>query len=371
MAELPKVIAFAHSVVCFFRRLVREEKSLTWRCMMKNISSYRLLSRTRWATLLLTGLLLFFSLGSALAQSMHWSPESMNFPDVPYGTTETQTLTLTNADLALPLNINSIEWTFMMYYDPLGESLPAFSFAADRLVPSTLLPGESMTIDITFSPIDDGIMSFVSAEMRITNTSGNDPSLNFFVVGLGVNDDLCAPMTTCDGLCKDLSSDAQNCGLCDNACSAPANAMANCQAGICGFICDAGYEPVGDGCQLIVEQTLEEMMDNLLAFADQSVENGTLLGLGPGASGPAKRDAFIHHLALAQEWISFGTPETLEAACGSLNFNQLRCDGGWPFIMPPDFVAGEAASEIYNRILAIMDLIEGCERTEAPARPQQ
>ena len=138
---------------------------------MMNIHSNCLLPRKCLSTFLFVGLLLFFSFSSALAQDMHWSPETMNFPDVPYGTTETQTLTLTNADSLVPLAINSLEWTFMMYYDPLGEHLPAFSFAADRSVPAELLPGESMTIDITFSPIDDGMMSFVSAMMLIENTS--------------------------------------------------------------------------------------------------------------------------------------------------------------------------------------------------------
>ena len=340
---------------------------------MKKIHSGCSLPRKLLSTFLFVGILLFFSLNTAVAQDISWTPLSMSFPDVPYGTTETRTLTITNDDSTDPVSIDNIEWTFMSYYDPFGDPVPAFSYTADRLVPATLLPGTSMDIEISFSPVDDGVMSFVSANLLITNTSANAASLNYWLDGNGTDYDPCYPLSFCDGICQDLSSDLENCGQCNNVCSIPENGTAFCEEGTCGFTCDEGYEPVGNGCQLIViiPETLEEQMDALLLYATQAKEDGTLVGLGPGASGPAKLDVFINRLALSQEWISFGTPETLAAACGSLNFNQLRCDGGWPFIMPPDFVAGEAASEIYDRILSIMALIEGCEITDAPKKPRQ
>jgi len=40
-------------------------------------------------------------------------------------------------------------------------------------LPADLLPGESMIIDIYFTPINDGIISIANASMVITNDSEN------------------------------------------------------------------------------------------------------------------------------------------------------------------------------------------------------
>jgi len=321
------------------------------------------------AAVFLSGSLLIASPLSVMAQDIGWSPEIMTFPSTVIGTTATQTVTLTNLDDKLPSGVTSIEWT---YNEPGELSLnPSFAFIADRPVPAELMPGESMTIDISFTPETPTIKA---ANLLITNTSGNSPSLNYFITGDGVDSDLCYPLSNCSGVCVDLKNDINSCGSCDNVCDVPLNGAAVCGAGVCDFICDEGYEQVGDGCEAIVAKTTKELMDELMAFVSQSVESGALVGLGPTGHDQAGEDrlkGFIFNLEQAQTRIDTGTPEMLKAACGFLNRDQLQSDGGWPFVMPPDFVAGEAASEVNGRIIEVIGAIEGCELMQAPIRPQQ
>ncbi|MCZ7678597.1 MAG: hypothetical protein M5U28_07430 [Sandaracinaceae bacterium] len=68
-----------------------------------------------------------------------------------------------------------------------------------------------------------------------------------------------AGRTDCEGACVDVSSDPLRCGGCDTRCTSPANAVATCMAGSCGFECDDGFADCdGDpanGC----ESTLREL----------------------------------------------------------------------------------------------------------------
>ncbi len=68
-----------------------------------------------------------------------------------------------------------------------------------------------------------------------------------------------AGTTDCAGACVDVTSDPLRCGGCDVRCAAPANAVATCMAGACGFECDEGFADCdGDpsnGC----ESTLHEL----------------------------------------------------------------------------------------------------------------
>ena len=356
---------------------------------------------TKTTTILLAGLLLGISAMSATAQDISWTPESMTFPDTPIGTTATQTLTITNEGEALPIAIDNIRWT----WNQAGEITLTwqFAFVADGHIPTILLPGESIDIDILFTP--EVAFTFASANLLITNSSSNAASLNYWVDGTGSEDDPCDPLSSCAGICIDLqndlnncgscdyvcpvpsvglavcnagvcgyvcdasinlSSDPQNCGSCDNICDTPMHGTAFCEDGNCGFVCDEGYEPVGDGCQAIVAQTPEELMDALLAFVLESRDTGALIGLGPSGrnqAGEAKLKVFVKNIEKANENFDKGTQVGLTQACGFLNFSQLRSDGGWPFVMPPDFVAGEAASEVYDRIIELMAAMDCFEPT--------
>ena len=210
---------------------------------MSQMISFRMTLCTKFAVILLSGFLFFISPFSAMAQSLSWSPLIMDFPAVPIGTTETQTLTITNSGTSA-LTIDAVDWTYNLF--------ESFNFSLDRPLSAAILPpGLSMDIDILFTPVD---LSFASANMLIDYYSTNDPtnegSLNYFVLGDGVEPDSCYPLFDCGGICTDLNTDVNNCGFCSNTCSAPENASVDCDKGVCNFICGEGYEPVGDSCRL-------------------------------------------------------------------------------------------------------------------------
>lgn len=87
---------------------------------MNHMTSYRTALHTRLTINLLGGLLLFILCLPVLAATMTWTPLTMSFYDVPYDTTATQTLTLTNIGDG-PLQITNVEWEYMTYYFPPGE----------------------------------------------------------------------------------------------------------------------------------------------------------------------------------------------------------------------------------------------------------
>lgn len=69
--------------------------------------------------------------------------------------------------------------------------------------------------------------------------------------------------TACDGglrqcgaTCVDTSSDRLNCGACGNACASRAGATASCAMGVCAYVCSAGFEQVGDACDVAVARPL-------------------------------------------------------------------------------------------------------------------
>jgi hypothetical protein len=56
-----------------------------------------------------------------------------------------------------------------------------------------------------------------------------------------------------DVIAPDFATDVANCGGCVIVCSAPEHATAFCGEAGCGFTCDPGYEPDGNGgCELTV-----------------------------------------------------------------------------------------------------------------------
>ena len=69
-----------------------------------------------------------------------------------------------------------------------------------------------------------------------------------------LTEELCeAGLTECGETCVDLSSAADHCGACDNACAAPDHAQPSCASGACGFSCDDGWsdcnDSAADGCE--------------------------------------------------------------------------------------------------------------------------
>jgi hypothetical protein len=58
----------------------------------------------------------------------------------------------------------------------------------------------------------------------------------------------CTPATTCAGG-QNCSTASDGCGgtISCGTCTAPANASATCTSGTCGFTCNSGYQPDGNG----------------------------------------------------------------------------------------------------------------------------
>ena len=171
---------------------------------MNQMTSCRTALHTRLIMNLLGGSLLFILCLPVLASTMTWSPQFMSFFDIPYNTTATRTLTLTNEGGGL-LQITNIEWEYMTYYFPPGEESPAAFDFSNVSLPVDVPSGESMDIEISFSPVDDGIISIANAQLLITNNSDNAPSLRYWLDGLGIAGiptgpvDLSGTIKTADG----------------------------------------------------------------------------------------------------------------------------------------------------------------------------
>ena len=300
----------------------------------------------------------------ALATTLEWSPLSIDFGQVPYGTTAYQTLTLTNIDEVEVITINSVEFTFNL----MGQ----FGFETSRPLPAILPPSgdpaSSMEVVFSFTPTE---ISFSQTDVLITSDSTNKPILDYYLFGeMAQGGDPCYPLTSCSGLCVDLMTDVANCGTCDNVCLNVVNGTVACEYGSCTFTCDNGYEPSGDECVLIGPDDPLLMLQELIVYANQAIEDGTLIGWGPG-SGPDsaaqhRLDAFMGQLqgrvlptgeevSGAIDYLSVGL---IPEAFGALNLAQLRCDGGWPFRLPPDWVAGEAAYVIHEGLIDILLVLQ-------------
>lgn len=280
---------------------------------------------------------------TATAANLDWSPLSMDIGQVPIGTTQQGTLTLTNTDAVDPMSIDSVEFTF----NQQGQ----FSFTTSKSLPTDLLPGESMEVVISFTPI---AQSFSSANILVTNDSENAGLLNYYIQGEGVVSDACYPQTDCSGTCTDLQTDVNNCGGCNNACPSVANGTPACVTGSCTFTCDEGYERVGDSCQPIISGTPLQMLQYLIAYANNAIADGSLVGLGAGNSADQRRNAFMHMLNNAETLLA---SSQLDQACGQLRSAQIRTDGGYPFVVPMDFVAGGATYTLSQDLLEIMSKI--------------
>ncbi len=63
----------------------------------------------------------------------------------------------------------------------------------------------------------------------------------------GVVIDCEPPLVDCDGMCVDLTSDVDNCGMCGQPCVEVANATVTCSfidGGSCAYQCDPGFTPL-------------------------------------------------------------------------------------------------------------------------------
>jgi len=94
--------------------------------------------------------------------------------------------------------------------------------------------------------------------------------------------------------------------------------------------------------------------EGIVAFIKRSVQEGKLAGNGPGKSAEGRLGALINMIEAAGNMIKAGLTED---ACQQLQDAYNRTDGASP---PPDFVTGEAAAELAQRIQELMASL-GCE----------
>ena len=94
--------------------------------------------------------------------------------------------------------------------------------------------------------------------------------------------------------------------------------------------------------------------EEIVAFIKNSVQEGKLAGNGPGKSAEGRLGALINMIEAAGNMIKAGLTED---ACQQLQDAYNRTDGASP---PPDFVTGEAAAELAQRIQELMVSL-GCE----------
>lgn len=95
-----------------------------------------------------------------------------------------------------------------------------------------------------------------------------------------------------------------------------------------------------------------DALGTILDFFDQSVIDGTLVGSGPGASGPGRLAALRNMLEAAGDLLD---ADLVEDACNQLLDALLRADGTFP---PPDFVAGTAVPELATQIQALRTTLD-------------
>jgi hypothetical protein len=89
------------------------------------------------------------------------------------------------------------------------------------------------------------------------------------------------------------------------------------------------------------------IIDSILEFFDGSVADGSLEGSGPGNSADGRLNALRDMLEMAGNLINICD---IEGACEQLMAAYKKCDG-----YDPEFVEGEAVSELSNMILDLMD----------------
>jgi hypothetical protein len=96
---------------------------------------------------------------------------------------------------------------------------------------------------------------------------------------------------------------------------------------------------VGEGVPL--DDPVMALLDEVF---DPAVDDGTLVGDGPGSSGPGRLRALRNMIEAAGDLIDTGF---IDEACDQLLNAQKRADGLFP---PPDFVTGPSGPVLYDEI---------------------
>jgi hypothetical protein len=108
------------------------------------------------------------------------------------------------------------------------------------------------------------------------------------------------------------------------------------------------------GVGVVTELPPIEQIEQILAFFDSSVADGTLEGVGAGKSAEDRLRALRNMPVATNALIAAGY---YDDACQQLVDVLKKCDGQLP---PPDFVTGEAREELVEMIIELMEDL-GCE----------
>ena len=106
------------------------------------------------------------------------------------------------------------------------------------------------------------------------------------------------------------------------------------------------------GVGVVIPVPPAEQIERILEFFDKSIEDGTLVCVGPGQSGANRCKAFRNMLKATSDLI---VGEYFDDAYEQLVNILKKCDGQVP---PPDFVAGEARDELARMIMELMEDLE-------------
>lgn len=119
---------------------------------------------------------------------------------------------------------------------------------------------------------------------------------------------------------------------------------------------ETGLHEIDFMIRVIVVLPPREQIANTLDFFDTSVDEGTLVGVGPGNSAEKRLMAIRNMIEAAGDLIGDGL---FAEACQQLMDAYSKTDGlGDPPDSPPDFVEGEAAPELAGMILELMETLE-------------
>lgn len=103
------------------------------------------------------------------------------------------------------------------------------------------------------------------------------------------------------------------------------------------------------------EITPLEQIDAIVEFSAEAVESETLVGKGRGKSAKNRLNALLKMLERAKSLIE---EEQYDQACGQLRAAYKHSDG---LNRPPDFVAGDATSELADKIMTLIEALEAQE----------
>ncbi len=101
------------------------------------------------------------------------------------------------------------------------------------------------------------------------------------------------------------------------------------------------------------EDPPDEQMEKTEEFIEDEIEDGGIVGTGDGESADNRLSAFLDKIA---EAIASYEEGDVEDAIGTLQALLKKCDGD---PKPPDHVEGDAAVELAERIMDLIEMMEG------------